>query len=166
MISLGQNTEKKTVRKGGYQSRGTWSTGAALVFPSTERETVDPVTLKQKQAQSLLRWWLWLFSPSFLLQPFSGHRPSESYKANRVVWTRAGVRLNTGCCDVCVEWATVSGGHSWYWARGAIFFLTGWDVLRGWVPHPKAHLLSHDNQTNGFYHSSHWPLTPELWAAL
>lgn len=89
----------------------------------------------------------------------------QSYKANRV---QGGIRVNTGCCDVCGEWVTVCGGHSWYWASGAIFLFLSCRVrcFEKPGPPPRAHLLSHDNQTNGFHCSSQWPLTSELWVAL
>lgn len=59
-------------------------------------------------------WWPWLFLSIFfflsLLQHFlGGCLPSQSYKANRVVWTQGEIRVNMGCCDVCVvsEWPCV-----------------------------------------------------------
>lgn len=69
-------------------------------------------------------WWPWLFFPSFHLcsnSTFFLHR----YKANRV-WTLDRVRVNTGCCDVCVvsEPTCVWGEHSWYRGYGGIFFFS------------------------------------------
>lgn len=84
------------------------------------------MTFKQNKHWAVHRWrpWLFFLFYSFLSASafFRGSLPSQSYKANRVVWTRGGMRVNTGCCDVCGEWVTVCGGHSWYWACGAIFF--------------------------------------------
>lgn len=110
-------------------------------------------------------WWSW-FNFFLILSAFSlGSLPSHVYRANS-----GRNKVNTGCCDVCGEWLTMCGagvgGHSWSWASGAIFFLAGWDVLRGPAPPPRPHLLSHDNQTNGFHCRSHWPLALGLWAAL
>ncbi len=80
------------------------------------------------------------------------------------MWTRRGIRVNTGCCDVCGEWVTVCGGHSWYWACGAISFLAGWDVLRSLVPHPglTCWAMTTKQMASIAAHSDLWPLAFEL----
>lgn len=85
-------------------------------------------------------------------------------KANRAVWTWGGIRVNTGCCDVCGEWVTVCGGHSWYWACGAIVFLAGWDVLRRLVPHPglTCWAMTTNQMTSIAVHGDLWPLGFEM----
>lgn len=173
---LGWILYKTTQPEGSYQSGGTWSTGAALVSPLTKgrkkKKKAWPCDIQTKTSTELCTHgghscsFHFFFSFSLLQHFLGGSLPSQSYKANTVVWTRGGIRVNTGCCDVCGEWVTVCGGHSCYWASGAIFFLVGWDVLRSPVPPPRAHLLSHDNQTNGFHCCSQSPLTHGLWVAL
>ena len=65
---------------------------------------------------------------------------------------------------VCGEWVTMWGGHSWYWASGAIFFLAGWDVLRGLVPHPGLTCWAMTTKQMAFIaaHGDLWPLGFEL----
>lgn len=132
---LGWILHKTAQLEGGYQSGGTWSTGAALVSPPTEKKEE-----KKKQALSCAPMAAMVvisifFSLSLSFSIFQGQPSLTSYKANRAVWTWGGIRVNTGCCDVCGEWVAVCGGHSWYWACGAIFFfLPGemfWEV---WSP--------------------------------
>lgn len=170
---LGWILYKTTQLEGSYQSGGTWSTGAALVSPPTKEEKKQNPTLwhsNKNKHRAVRRWWPWLFFLIFFLLPSAsaffrrGSLPSQSYKANRVVWTWGGIRVNMGCCDVCAEWVTVCGGHSWYWACGAIFFPAGWDVLRSLVPHPglTCWAMTTKQMASIAAHGDPWPLGFEL----
>lgn len=126
---LGWILYKTTQLEGSYQSGGTWSTGAALVSALTKGgKKLNSVTFKQKQAVSSAPMVaMVVLSIFFSLSPLQhflleGQPSLTKLKANRAVWTWGGIRVNTGYCDVCGEWVTVCGGHSWYWACGAIFF--------------------------------------------
>lgn len=167
---LGWILYKTTQREGSYQSGGTWSTGAALVSALTKGEKKpQPCDIQTKTSTEQCtdggHGCSFHFFSLFPLQHFllEGQPSLAKLKANSVVWTW-GRRVNTGCCDVCGEWVTMCGGHSWYWACGAISFLAGWDVLRSLVPHPglTCWAMTTNQMTSIAALSDLWPLGFEL----
>lgn len=90
----------KTTQPEGKATTCSWSTGAALLSliqhkkeKNETRTKLDPVTCKQTLRYAPMVAILSFFSAS-LYNSFL-----QSYKANTVV---AEIRVNTGCCDVCV----------------------------------------------------------------
>lgn len=171
----------KTSQRGGrYQSGGTWSTGAVLVSPPAKggkNKKLDLWHSNENKHWAVHWWWPRLLLPFFFFFffltscrfsffCFEGQPSLTKLKANRVVWTRGAIRVNTGCCDVCVvsEWPCVVDIPDTEPVE--LFFSCRVRCFEKPGPPPGAHLLSHDNRTNGFHWSSRWPPTSGLWAGL
>lgn len=138
------------------------STGAESASPSRSkgREKLTLWHSKENKRWAVHWWWPWLFFPFFfffsLLQRFIGQRSLTKLqnKQNSVnCW-------QTRLVVTCAWW--VSDRVWWTFlilSLWCYFFEMFWEARS---PPPRAHLLSHDNLTNGFHCSSPWPLTPEL----
>lgn len=128
-----------------------------------KKKMTDPVTFKQKQTVSCALMVAMVFFPSFLLLSafFRGQPPLTKLQSKQS-------SVNTG-------WNKGKHGLLWrvWWVSDHVWWtfliLSLWCYFFScWVrcfekpgPPPRAHLLSRDNQTNGFHRCSHWPLTPQ-----
>lgn len=172
---LGWILYKTTQLEGSYQSGGTWSTGAALVSPPTKEEKKQNPTLwhsNKNKHRAVRRWWPLVvlsnfFSSSLCFSIFLEGQPSLT-------------KLQSKQSSVNMGWNKGKHGLLWRvcWVSDRVWWtfliLSLWCYFFScWVrcfekpgPPPRAHLLSHDNQTNGFHCCSRWPVTPGLWVAL
>lgn len=155
---------RKTTQQEGNRSTGSCSTGAALVSPSQKNKTARWHWNRNKQ-WAVLSWWSWFSLGFFLLLSALAFSQSPLTK------------LQSKQCGANTGWNKDKHGLLWrvWWVSGRVWWtflvLSLWCYFFScWVrcfekpgPPPRPHLLSPDNQTNGFHCCSQWPPTSRLW---